>query len=116
MRILDWRLPHSQLPFRESKPIVLFASRMDFARNNITGNPGEGTGGVTDFLRHRNMVFFTGETRGVERVLMHEMVHVFKYDIFSQGGGSASRAGMSGRNRGYAKRFALSRPLSGACQ
>ena len=71
--------------FREKKPIILFASRMDFAQNNITGDLGEGTGGVTDFLRQRNMVFFTGELRDFERVLMHEMVHVFQYDIFSRG-------------------------------
>jgi hypothetical protein len=30
---------------------VLFASRTDFGQNNITGDLGEGTGGVTDALR-----------------------------------------------------------------
>src|SRR5262245_24317499 len=44
--------------FRERKPIVVFASRGDFAQNNVTGDLGEGTGGVTDALRQRNMFFF----------------------------------------------------------
>ena len=39
--------------FREKKPIVLFASRSDFGQNNITGDLGEGVGGVTEPLRHR---------------------------------------------------------------
>src|SRR5437867_1756350 len=39
--------------FKERKPIVLFASRGDFAQNNVTGDLGEGTGGVTDAVRQR---------------------------------------------------------------
>ena len=40
--------------FREKKPIILFASRADFAQNNVTGDLGEGTGGVTEATRARN--------------------------------------------------------------
>ena len=40
--------------FREKKPIILFASRADFGQNNVTGDLGEGTGGVTEGLRHRS--------------------------------------------------------------
>jgi hypothetical protein len=32
--------------FREKKPILFFASRADFGQNNVTGDLGEGTGGV----------------------------------------------------------------------
>ena len=38
--------------FREKKPIILFASRSEFGQNNVTGDLGEGTGGVTEALRH----------------------------------------------------------------
>src|SRR4051812_16828597 len=34
--------------FREKKPIIFYASRADFGQNNITGDLGEGVGGVTE--------------------------------------------------------------------
>src|SRR5512132_2176292 len=34
--------------FREKKPIILFSSRADFGQNNVTGDLGEGVGGVTE--------------------------------------------------------------------
>ena len=71
--------------FREKKPIVLFASRTDFGQNNVTGDLGEGTGGVTEALRQRMLLNFTGDYRSFEHVLMHEMVHAFQYDIFARG-------------------------------
>jgi len=71
--------------FREKKPIVLFASRADFGQNNVTGDLGEGTGGVTDILRQRNLFYSPGDYRGTEHVLTHEMVHQFQYDIFARG-------------------------------
>ncbi len=71
--------------FRERKPILIYGSRNEFAQNNVIGDPGEGTGGVTDALRQRNMFFFSGDMRQAEHVLAHEMVHVFQYDIFAKG-------------------------------
>ena len=71
--------------FREKKPIMLFATRTDFGQNNVTGDLGEGTGGVTEALRHRMLVNFTGDYRSFEHVLTHEMVHAFQYDIFARG-------------------------------
>jgi Tol biopolymer transport system component len=71
--------------FRERKPIIVYASRGAFAQNNVFGDLGEGTGGVTDALRQRNMFFFTGDLGEAEHVLTHEMVHQFQYDIFSRG-------------------------------
>src|SRR3954471_17962564 len=76
--------------FREKKPIVLFSSRADFGQNNVTGDLGEGTGGVTDILRQRNMFFMPGDYRGTEHVLTHEMVHQFQYDIFAGGKAGAN--------------------------
>ena len=77
-RILDHQ-------FREKKPVMLFSSRTDFGQNNVTGDLGEGTGGVTEPLRHRMLLNFTGDYRSFEHVLTHEMVHAFQYDIFARG-------------------------------
>jgi WD40 repeat protein len=77
-RILDHQ-------FKEKKPIVLFASRTDFAQNNVTGDLGEGTGGATEALRHRMLLNFTGDYRSFDHVLTHEMVHAFQYDVFARG-------------------------------
>ena len=77
-RVFQWE-------FREKKPIMLFASRADFGENLVTGDLGEGTGGVTEALRHRMLFFFTGNYRTTEHVLTHEMVHEFQYDIFARG-------------------------------
>jgi len=71
--------------FREKKPLILYASRGDFGQNNVTGDLGEGTGGVTEALRHRMLLPFTGDYKSFEHVLAHEMVHAFQYDIFARG-------------------------------
>ena len=71
--------------FREKKPIMLFSSRADFGENNVTGDLGEATGGVTEPLRHRMLLNFTGDYGSFERVLTHEMTHAFQYDIFAHG-------------------------------
>ena len=70
--------------FREKKPIMLFASRTDFGQNNVTGDLGEATSGVTEAQRHRMLLNFTGDYRTFEHVLTHEMVHAFQYDIFAR--------------------------------
>jgi dipeptidyl aminopeptidase/acylaminoacyl peptidase len=71
--------------FREKKPIILFSSRADFGQNNVTGDLGEGTGGVTEAARHRLILPFTGDLGSFEHVLAHEMVHEFQYDVFARG-------------------------------
>ncbi|MCC6318632.1 MAG: PD40 domain-containing protein [Gemmatimonadaceae bacterium] len=71
--------------FREKKPLILFRSRTDFGQNNVTGDLGEGTGGVTEALRHRILLPFTGDFQSFEHVLAHEIVHGFQYDIFARG-------------------------------
>lgn len=71
--------------FREKKPILLFASRTDFGQNNVTGDLGEGVGGVTEPYRQRVALPFTGDYESFDRVLTHELVHEFQFDIFSRG-------------------------------
>ncbi|HEX5435995.1 MAG TPA: BamA/TamA family outer membrane protein [Gemmatimonadaceae bacterium] len=74
--------------FSEKKPIMLFASEADFAQNNVTGDLGEGVGGVTEPFRRRLLLPFTGDYKSFEQVLTHEMVHEFQFDIFAGGHGS----------------------------
>jgi Tol biopolymer transport system component len=74
-----------QHEFREKKPIVFYSSRATFGENNVTGDLGEGVGGVTEPLRHRILLPFTGDYASFEQVLTHEMVHEFQYDIFARG-------------------------------
>ena len=76
--------------FREKKPIILFSSRSEFGQNNVTGDLGEGTGGVTEALRHRMILPLTGDLGSFEHVLTHEMVHEFQYDIFARGKAGAN--------------------------
>ena len=71
--------------FREKKPLILYRSRGDFGQNNVTGDLGEGVGGVTEALRHRILLPFTGDYKSFEHVLAHELVHAFQYDIFARG-------------------------------
>ncbi len=75
--------------FTERKPIILYASHTDFGQTNTT-EVGEGTGGVTDFLRQRNVLFLQGALKETEHVLTHEMVHQFQFDICSRGKAGAT--------------------------
>ena len=40
---------------------------------------------MTEALRHRVLLPFTGDYRSFEHVLAHELVHAFQYDIFARG-------------------------------
>lgn len=81
--------------FMDRKPIILYASHSDFQQTNITPEQvDEGTGGFTDFLRHRNVFPLTGSYAETEHVLMHEMVHQFQFDIWSRGRGAAGIQGI----------------------
>ena len=72
--------------WRDRKPLILYASQSDFQQTNaVGGDIGEGTGGVTEFAKHRIILPFTGSYADFEHVLQHEMVHAFQYDVFSRG-------------------------------
>src|SRR3982751_2119755 len=77
--------------FREKKPVILFSSRADFGQNNVTGDLGEGTGGVTDAARHRLILPLTGALGSLEQVLAHKRVHEFQYDVFARGRAGANQ-------------------------
>ena len=77
------RILHHQ--FQGRKPIILYASQSDFQQTNVLDATGEGLGGVTEFLKHRMLLPFTGSYAELEHVIGHEMVHQFQYDVYSRG-------------------------------
>lgn len=76
------RVLHHQ--YRERQPIILFGSHSEFQQNNLT-EIGEAVQGVTDPLRHRVLLPFTGSYAEFEHVLQHELVHQFQFDVFARG-------------------------------
>ena len=78
------RVLHHQ--FQGRKPIIFYASQSDFQQTNTTsGEVDEGTGGFTEFFKHRMVLPFTGAYEELDHVVGHEMVHQFQYDVFSRG-------------------------------
>ncbi len=64
------------------KPLILYANHADFQQTNVIGGFIEqGTGGVTEALRTRVIMPFTGVYADFDHVLGHELVHTFQYDI-----------------------------------
>ncbi len=71
---------------RGRQPIVLYASHADFQQTNvISGEIGEGTGGVTEGLKRRVVLPLTGALAETDHVLGHELVHAFQYDMARRG-------------------------------
>ena len=80
----------------KKKPLIFYADHPDFQQTNvISGMLSEGTGGVTEGLRNRVIMPFTGVYRDNDHVLGHELVHVFQYDLASSPGGG----GLAGMGR-----------------
>ena len=66
------------------KPLVFYADHPDFEQTNVIGGfIDQSTGGVTESLRDRVVMPFTGNYAENDHVLGHEMVHGFQYDIAS---------------------------------
>jgi Omp85 superfamily domain/WD40-like Beta Propeller Repeat/Peptidase of plants and bacteria len=64
------------------QPIVVYASSPDFRQTNVvTGEIGEGTGGVTEGFKRRIVMPLAGSLAETDHVLGHELVHAFQYDI-----------------------------------
>ncbi|MEX2294731.1 MAG: peptidase S9, partial [Gemmatimonadota bacterium] len=79
-----------QHEFVERKPVVFYADHPDFQQTNtISGQPGEGTGGVTESLKNRVIMPLSGSYASTDHVLGHELVHAFQYDLAQsrRGGG-----------------------------
>ncbi|HYV96360.1 MAG TPA: hypothetical protein VE967_02770 [Gemmatimonadaceae bacterium] len=79
-----WYVRHAALlPLTfEHNPLIFYADPPDFQQSNvIEGIIGQGTGGVTEGLRDRVIMPFTGSYAEMEHVLGHELVHVFQYHL-----------------------------------
>jgi hypothetical protein len=91
-----WYTRHSDT-FRHTfdrKSLVFYADQPDFQQTNVVGEAlGEGTGGVTEGLRTRVVMPFTGIYADNDHVLGHELVHVFQYSIAESGPGGLVRLG-----------------------
>lgn len=66
----------------DEKPLIFYADHPDFQQTNVIGGTlTESTGGVTEGLRTRVIMPFTGVYFENDHVLGHELVHVFQYDM-----------------------------------
>jgi hypothetical protein len=80
----------------DRKSIVWYADHPDFQQTNVIGDQlSEGTGGVTEGMRTRVIMPFTGVYKDDEHVTGHELVHVFQYNIAetAPGQGGLARLG-----------------------
>lgn len=68
-------------------PLIIYDSHNDFSQTNVVALPtsAEGIGGVTDKLKNRMTVPFTGDYADFRRVLHHELVHAVFNDMFYGG-------------------------------
>jgi Tol biopolymer transport system component len=67
------------------QPLILYAAHPHFQQTNaLSGEIGEGTGGVTESLKRRVILPFAGGFAETDHVLGHELVHAFQYDIANQ--------------------------------
>jgi Tol biopolymer transport system component len=71
------------------QPLILYGSHPEFAQTNVvSGFLEEGIGGVTESSRRRIVMPF-GPTLGeTDRVLGHEIVHAFQFDMLRRYGGA----------------------------
>ncbi len=68
--------------FEEKIPLIIYASHTDFQSTNVSpGHISEGTQGVTELMKRRVFLPFTGSYSEFVHVLEHELVHAFQLDI-----------------------------------
>jgi Tol biopolymer transport system component len=64
------------------QPLILYASHPHFRQTNtLSGEVGEGTGGVTEMFKRRIVLPFAGGLAETDHVLGHELVHAFQFDM-----------------------------------
>src|SRR5687767_12732673 len=68
--------------FDRRQPLVLYGSQAEFAQTNVvTGMVSDSIGGVTEGARRRIVMPFAPTLAETDRVLGHELVHAFQFDI-----------------------------------
>ncbi|HKW47852.1 MAG TPA: hypothetical protein VJN70_10415 [Gemmatimonadaceae bacterium] len=110
-----WYTRHSDT-FRHAfdrKSLIFYADHPDFEQTNVIPDQlGEETGGVTEGIRTRVIMPFTGIYSDNDHVLGHELVHVFQYNIAegAPGGGLQRLNALPGwLIEGMAEYFSLGR-------
>jgi Tol biopolymer transport system component len=64
------------------QPLILYAAHPHFRQTNVvSGEIGEGTGGVTEIFKRRIVLPFAGGLAETDHVLGHELVHAFQFDM-----------------------------------
>jgi len=67
---------------RKKIPLILYKSHADFRQTNVvTETLDEGVGGFTELLKYRVVIPFTGSMDQFQKVITHEVDHVFQYDM-----------------------------------
>ena len=67
---------------RGRQPVILYAVSAHFRQTNaVEGLIGEGTGGLTEFLKRRIVLPVSGSLADTDHVLGHELVHAFQFDL-----------------------------------
>jgi Tol biopolymer transport system component len=63
-------------------PFIIFKSHYDFQQTNVILDLiSPATGGFSEILKFRMVIPFTGSYAKLRRVILHELTHVFTYDI-----------------------------------
>ena len=79
--LLNHTLAHRQ-------PLVLYGSQAEFSQTNVIGGLlPDSVGGVTEGARRRIVMPLAPTLAETERVLGHELVHAFQFDIARRYGG-----------------------------
>jgi hypothetical protein len=80
--VLRLRFDHE---VRSRIPLIVYASHADFEQTNVLPYaPPEGLLGVTDFLKRRVTLPFTGSYADFRHTLRHELVHEFQLSLATQ--------------------------------
>ena len=67
-------------------PIVIFKSHYEFQQTNIIQSRlPPGVAGFAEPLRYRMVIPFNGNHSDFRNVLVHELMHIFQYDIVNRG-------------------------------
>lgn len=76
--------------FEDKIPLIIYASHTDFQMTNVSpGHIHESTQGITELMKRRVFLPFTGSYSEFRHVLEHELVHAFQLDMLVGRGDSA---------------------------
>ena len=66
------------------RPFFLYACPNDFEQSTLA-DTGDGTGGITEPLKNRFMVYSDGTDRWLEEVITHEFTHIMQFQVLING-------------------------------